>query len=170
MGDSLTTIIAIFLAAILMFVFPLAAIADRNDDTSQMYIQTILDEFVNTVSAKGRLTKDDYDKLEAKLLSTNNSYDIELTISVADVNPGKKTNNTQIGDTTYYSIYTTQILNALNSNKTYGLKEGDYIKVSVKNTNKTISQMIKNVLYGITGNESYVIAASASRVVVTTGY
>lgn len=170
MGDSLTTIIAIFLAAILMFVFPLAAIADRNDDTSQMYIQTALDEFVNTVSAKGRLTKDDYDRLEAKLSSTNNSYDIELTISVADVNPGKKTNNTQIGDTTYYSIYTTQILNALNSNKTYGLKEGDYIKVSVKNTNKTISQMIKNVLYGITGNESYVIAASASRVVVTTGY
>ena len=169
MGDSLTTIIAIFLAAILMFIFPLAAIADRNDDTSQMYIQTILDEFVNTVSAKGRLTKDDY-RLEAILLSTNNSYDIELTISVADVNPGKKTNNTQIGDTTYYSIYTTQILNALNSNKTYGLKEGDYIKVSVKNTNKTISQMIKNVLYGITGNESYVIAASASRVVVTTGY
>lgn len=170
MGDSLTTIIAIFLAAILMFIFPLAAIADRNDDTSQMYIQTALDEFVNTVSAKGRLTKDDYDRLEAKLSSTNNSYDIELTISVADVNPGKKTNNTQIGDTTYYSIYTTQILNALNSNKTYGLKEGDYIKVSVKNTNKTISQMIKNVLYGITGNESYVIAASASRVVVTTGY
>ena len=121
MGDSLTTIIAIFLAAILMFIFPLAAIADRNDDTSQMYIQTILDEFVNTVSAKGRLTKDDYDRLEAKLLSTNNSYDIELTISVADVNPGKKTNNTQIGDTTYYSIYTTQILNALNSNKTYDI-------------------------------------------------
>lgn len=170
MGDSLTTIIAIFLATILMFVFPLAAIADRNDDTSQMYIQTALDEFVNTVSAKGRLTKDDYDRLEAKLSSTNNSYDIELTISVADVNPGKKTNNTQIGDTTYYSIYTTQILNTLNSNKVYGLKEGDYIKVSVKNTNKTISQMIKNVLYGITGNESYVIAASASRVVVTTGY
>ena len=169
MGDSLTTIIAIFLAAILMFVFPLAAIADRNDDTSQMYIQTALDEFVNTVSAKGRLTKDDYDRLEAKLSSTNNSYDIELTISVADVNPGKKTNNTQIGDTTYYSIYTTQILNTLKSNA-YPLKEGDYIKVSVKNTNKTISQMIKNVLYGITGNESYVIAGSASRVVVTTGY
>ena len=170
MGNSATTIIAIFLAAILMFVFPLAAIADRNDDTSQMYVQTALDEFVNTVSAKGRLTKDDYDRLEAKLSSTNNSYDIELTISVADVNPGKKTNNTQIGDTTYYSIYTTQILSTLNANKTYGLKEGDYIKVSVKNTNRTISQMIKNVLYGITGNESYVIAGAASRVVVTTGY
>lgn len=170
MGDSLTTIIAIFLAAVLMFVFPLAAIADRNDDTSQMYIQTTLDNFVNTVAAKGKLTKSDYEQLEAQLAATNNSYDIELTINVADVNPGKKSDNTKVGDTTYYSVYTTQIEGVLNESQTYYLKEGDYIKVSVKNINTTISQMIKNVLYGITGNESYVIAASASGVVVTTGY
>ena len=171
MGDSLTTIIAIFLAAILMFIFPLAAIADRNDDASQMFVKTTIDAFVNNVSAKGNLTKDDYDKLESTLASTNNSYEIQLTISIADVNPGKKTNNQQIGDTTYYSVYTTQIHNVLDSpSGKYPLKEGDYIKVSVKNNNHTISQMIKNVLYGITGNESYVIAASASAVVVTTGY
>ena len=173
MGDSLTTIIAIFLAAVLMFIFPLAAIADRNDDTSQMYVKTTLDNFVNTVAAKGTLTKEDYEKLEAQLAATNNSYDIELEISVADVNPGKKTGNKQVGDTTYYSVYTAQIKDVLadsEKNYTYGLKEGDYIKVSVKNMNTTISQMIKNVLYGITGNESYVISASASGVVVTTGY
>lgn len=169
MGDSLTTIIAIFLAAILMFVFPLAAIADRNDDASQMYVQTTLDNFVNTVTAKGTLTKDDYDGLEAKLAATNNSYEIELVIDVADVNPGKKTDNQKVGDTTYYSVYTAQIKQVITNNTKYTLKEGDYLKVSVKNTNNTISQMIKNVLYGLTGNESYVIAGSASGVVVTTG-
>lgn len=174
MGDSLTTIIAIFLAAVLMFVFPLAAIAERNDDTSQMYIQTTLDNFVNTVASKGTLTKAEYEELEAKLEATNNSYDIELVINVKDVNPGKKTENTKVGDTTYYSVYTAQIINGsngvLDSQGTYYLKEGDYIKVSVKNINTTISQMIKNVLYGITGNESYVIAASASGLVTVTGY
>ena len=174
MGDSLTTIIAIFLAAILMFIFPMAAIAERNDDASQMYIQTNLDQFVNNVSSKGQLTKDDYDRLVSTLAATNNSYDIELTISISDVNPGKKSQVQLIGDTTYYSVYTKQILDVLNNEETYNnmypLKEGDYIKVSVKNTNKTISQMIKNVLYGITGNESYVIAGAASSVVVTTGY
>lgn len=170
MGDSLTTIIAIFLAAVLMFIFPLAAIAERNDDTSQMYIQTTLDNFVNTVAAKGTLTLKDYEELEAQLEATNNSYDIELVINVADVNPGKKTDNQQVGDTTYYSVYTAQIEGALQQNHVYYLKEGDYIKVSVKNINTTISQMIKNVLFGITGNESYVIAGSASGVVVTTGH
>lgn len=173
MGDSLTTIVAIFLAAVLMFIFPLSAIADRNDDTSQMYIQTTLDNFVNKVAAKGTLTKDDYEQLEATLAATNNSYDIELVINVKDVNPGKKTDATKIGDTTYYSVYTAQINDVLQNteqNYTYYLKEGDYIKVSIKNINTTISQMIKNVLFGITGNESYVIAASANALVVTTGY
>ena len=35
MGDSLMTIIAIFLAAILMFVFPLMSMSDRTDDISK---------------------------------------------------------------------------------------------------------------------------------------
>lgn len=173
MGDSLTTIIAIFLAAVLMFIVPLAAIAERNDDMSQMYVQTTLNDFVNTVAAKGKLTLADYEKLEAQLDATNNSYDIELVINVSDVNPGKKTENQQIGDTTYYSVYTAQIKNVIEDstkNYTYLLKEGDYIKVSVKNINTTISQMIKQALYGMTGNESYVIGAQASGVVVTTGY
>lgn len=172
MGDSLTTIVAIFLAAVLMFVFPLAAIADRNDDASQMYVKTTLDNFVNTVTAKGALTLQEYEKLEAQLEATNNSYDIELTISVADENPGKKGDTQKIGDTTYYSAYTAQIMDQLNnsSSHTYYLKEGDYITVSVKNINRTVSQMIKNALYGITGNESYVISATSTGVAVTTGH
>lgn len=170
MGDSLTTIIAIFLAAILMFVFPLAAMAERNDDASQMYVKTTLDNFVNTITAKGTVTEDDYLRLEAQLEATNNSYDIDLVLNIADVNPGKKTDNTQVGDTTYYSVYTAQVKEVFSNTGEYKLKEGDYITVSVKNTNTTISQMIKNVLYGITGNENYVISAQASGVVVTTGY
>ena len=35
MGDSLITIIAIFLAAILMFVYPLMSLSERTDDISQ---------------------------------------------------------------------------------------------------------------------------------------
>lgn len=168
MGDSLTTIIAIFLAALLMFIFPLTAISELNDDTSQMYVKTILDNFVNGIIAKGTLTKEDYENLQAQLEATNNSYGIELVISVADVNPGKKENS---AETTYYSIYTNQIIEILQKEEgIYYLKEGDYFKVAAKNQNSTISQMIKNVLFGITGNESYVIEAAASGVVVTTGH
>ena len=60
MGDSLITIIAIVLAAILMFVFPLMSMADRTDDMSQLTVQTATTEFVDNVRATRKLTISDY--------------------------------------------------------------------------------------------------------------
>lgn len=170
MGDSLTTIVAIFLAAILMFVFPLSAISEMNDQEALAMVQAYTTEFVDQIRAKGKITVEDYDAYIQKLNATGNSYDVNFEVQIADSNPGKKTENQQIGDTTYYGVYTTQVVNALNGNGQYKLKEGDYVNVSVKNTNTTISQMIKSVLYSVTGDQSYVISAQASGSVVTTGY
>ena len=47
MGDTLITVIAIFLAAILMFVFPLMALSERTDDMAQLSVQTATTEFVD---------------------------------------------------------------------------------------------------------------------------
>lgn len=170
MGDSLITIVAIFLAAILMFVFPLAAISEMNDSEALAMVQSYTTEFVDGIRAKGKITKEDYDAYIQKLYATGNSYNVDFEVQVADSNPGKKTGNQQVGDTTYYGVYTSQIESDLNSTGSYKLKEGDYVNVSVKNTNTTISQMIKGVLYSVTGDQSYVISAQASGSVVSTGY
>ena len=170
MGDSLITIVAIFLAAILMFVFPLAAISEMNDSEALAMVQSYTTEFVDGIRAKGKITKEDYDAYIQKLYATGNSYDVGFEVQVADSNPGKKTGNQQVGDTTYYGVYTSQIESNFNSTGSYKLKEGDYVNVSVKNTNTTISQMIKGVLYSVTGDQSYVISAQASGSVVSTGY
>lgn len=171
MGDSLITIVAIFLAAILMFVFPLAAISEMNDNEVLAMVQSYTTEFVDGIRAKGKVTKEDYNAYIQKIYATGNSYAVEIEIQIADSNPGKKTQNQQIGDTTYYGVYTSQVTDALNSTAgMYKLKEGDYVRVYVKNTNQTISQMIKGVLYSVTGNQSYVISAQASGSVVSTGY
>lgn len=173
MGDSLITIVAIFLAAILMFVFPLAAISEMNDSEALAMVQSYTTEFVNQIRSKGKITKEDYDAYIQKLYATGNSYDVEFEVQIADTNPGKKTENQQIGDTTYYGVYTSQVEEKLSSQENgycYRLKEGDYVNVSVKNTNTTISQMIKSVLYSVTGDSSYVISAQASGAVVSTGY
>lgn len=165
MGDSLITVVAIFLAAVLMFVFPLAAISEMNDNEAVAMVQSYTTEYVDGIRAKGVITQADYDAFVQKIYATGNSYDVEIEVQIADTNPGKKTNNRNLGDTTYYSEYTSQIMTKL----PYTLKEGDFVKVSVKNTNTTISQMIKGVLYSVTGNQSYVIFAQASGLVVTTG-
>ena len=61
MGDTLITIVAIFLAALLMFVFPLMTISERNDDIAQMGVQTATVEFVDNVRQTGRIRMEDYD-------------------------------------------------------------------------------------------------------------
>ena len=53
MGDSAMAVVAIFLAAILMFVFPLMTMADRKDDTVTLSIQTETDRYVQEIATTG---------------------------------------------------------------------------------------------------------------------
>lgn len=174
MGDSAMTIVAIFLAAILMFVFPLMTMADKEDDVSTSSIQTATTEFVDSVRATGKLTQDDYDNFVLTLAATGNSYDVEITIQVLDENPSKKSSSgtTTIGDNVYYTMYTTQVLAELDDTEDgvdyMALKEGDIISVSVENTNTTIAQQLRNFLYKVVGSDSSTIAASASGIVTAT--
>ena len=169
LGDSLTTILVIFLAAGLMFIFPMSAISEMNDKEALAMVQSYTTEFGNQVRTQGRLTNEMLDSFKQKLNATGNSYDIEIELHIADANPGKKTENQQIGDTTYYVLYTTQVMQELNEKGSITLKEGDYIVIYVKNTNKTISQMFKTVLYGITGDQSYLIYTQYSGAILATG-
>jgi hypothetical protein len=173
MGDTLITVVAIFLAAILMFVFPLMTISERNDDISEMAVQTATVEFVDNIRQTGKITQSNYDSYVQTLAATGNTYDVEMEVKVLDENPGKKTAQTsgdKIGENVYYSIYTSQILeDVYGSSAQEKLKEGDIVSVSVKNTNTTIGQMLKNFFYSISGNESYQIEASHSGVVMANG-
>lgn len=166
------TIIAIFLAAILMFVFPLMSMSDRTDDISQLLVETATTEFVDNVRSTGKLTLDDYDKYVQEISSTGNTYDVEMTAQILDENPGIKTTQaeiTKIGENVYYNLYTTQIEDRLKSKSTLKLKEGDIFSVSVKNTNTTISQSLKNFFYKIAGNDTYQVAAQHAGMVTVNG-
>lgn len=172
MENTFVTIIAIVLAAVLMFIFPLMSMSQRTDDVSQLAVQTATEKFVIDVRTSGKLTEDRLDEYITVLYSTGNSYDIEISIDVLDENPGKKTaqvSGDKIGENITYSIYTTQIEDSLEDDGYIALKEGDNINVSVKNSNTTIAQMFINVFYSITGNDTYAIAAQSSGIVTTTG-
>ncbi len=174
MSDTLITMIAILLAAILMFIFPLLSISERSDDISQLSVQTATTEFVDNSRSIGKITMDNYDKLLATIQATGNSYDVEMEVKVLDENVGKKSawvQGTVIGENVYYSVYTTQIVDQIQNspNGVYVMKEGDIFSVSIKNTNKTMSQTIRGVFYSIAGGDVYSIAAQHSGVVTANG-
>ena len=168
MSDTLITIIAILLAAVLMFIFPLLSVSERSDDISQLSVAAATTEFVDNARATGKITMDEYTKLVSTINATGNSYDIEMEVKVLDENVGKKsawTQGTVIGENVYYSVYTAQIVEVLqdkgniyNSNGVYAMKEGDIFSASAKNTNKTIAQTIRGVFYSMTGQNTYTIS------------
>ena len=176
MGDTLITVIAIALAAVLMFVFPLMTMSDRTDDVAQLTVETATTDFVDTIRTTGKITPDSYSTFMQNITSTGNTYDVEIEVQVLDENPGKKTtqtNRTTNGENVYYSIYTSQILDIVDPDngtpRTYGLKEGDFVSVKVRNTNQTMSQQLKNFFYTVTGNDTYTIAAEHGGIVSATG-
>jgi hypothetical protein len=172
MSDTAMSVIAIFLAAILMFIFPLMSTADRTDDISQQAVQTATTEFVDNIRSTGKITQDKYDSFVSTIAETGNSYDVEIEAQKLDESSKKKTaiaSQSKVGENSYYSEYTSQIEGELGSNGEYDLKEGDLISVTVKNTNKTISQLLKNFFYSVTGNNTYNIAAQHSGIVNVNG-
>lgn len=165
MSDTLITVIAIALAAVLMLVFPLLTTADRADDTAQVTLQTKTDEFTINVANMGKLTLADYDKFVQEI-SGPNAYDVDIEIKILDENVGKKSiqvNPNAIGENSYYSEFTSQIMSELKKGEKI-LKEGDIITVKVKNSNKTISQQLSGTMSDVA-----TIQASSTQTVTTNG-
>ena len=172
MGDTLITVIAIVLAAVLMFVFPLMTMGDRADDITQATVDAATREFVDNVCTKGKITPEDLTTFRQKINSTGYLYVVEIQVKVLDENPSKKSvqvSRDKIGENLYYTIYTTQVEEQLSSKGRINLKEGDIITVTVKNTNQTIAQLLRNFFYVITGNDSYQIVGQHTGIVAVNG-
>ncbi len=175
MSDTLMTIIAILLVAILMFIFPLMTVSDRADDTTQLVVDTAVSDLVNTVRTTGKLTSEQYGKFIEEISSTGVAYNVEIEIQERDETPGKKT--TQVtasavsdANDAYVTKYTAQILDELDKpNGIVYLKDGDLIKIRAESNSTTISQQMKNFLYSVTGNDTYAIAAEHAGIVTTNG-
>ena len=173
MSDTVVTVLAIFLAAILMFIFPLMSTSDRTDDITTQAVESATTDFVDEIRSTGQITQDSYDNFVQTLSSTGNSYEVDMELQVLDDNPGKKVTEaeyTKVGENYYYSEYTTQILDEINSDAgAMYLKQGDMVTVSVKNTNRTIGTILRDFFYSVTGNNSATVTASHSGIVNVNG-
>lgn len=166
------TVIAIFLAVILMFLFPMLSVSERTDDISQLAVETAITNFVDNSRSIGKVTVANYEQLVNALNATGNSYDVEIEIKVLDENVGKKTAWTSsqvIGENVYYSVYTSQVLDTLLQDEDYLMKEGDIISCSAKNDNTTLSQTFRSIFYSSSSSNTYQVGAQHSGIVTATG-
>lgn len=171
MQNSTSTIIAVFVAAIFLFVVPLVTLTERNDNVVQENVKLIVEEFVTDIKNTGKLTNAKLQDFENRLAATGNTYNIEMELQILDENPGKKTtqaNYKKIGENVYYSEYTTQIYDKLKTGD-ISLKEGDFIYVGVSNQNSTAAQTLKSSFLSFTNAGEQVISANSSGMVNANG-
>lgn len=173
-GEITITLIAIVLAAILMLEIPLMAVANNQEDISQLQLTATAQKFVDNIAAKGSITQDDIDTFMQEVSKDGNTYDFEIEVQHLDENPGKKvtvTSGNLIGENTRVSEYKSAILANIeaDSNHKYRLKKGDNIIIKVNNTNTTFAQLFRNVVYKITGSDTPQLEAIVSAMVQSNG-
>lgn len=183
MQNSTSTIIALLVAGVLLFIVPLVTLTDRSDNVAQENVKLLVEQFVTEVKNTGKLTRAQYQNFERRLNAIgSNTYEVEIEIKYLDENPGKKTAQvqyTKIGENVYYSEFTTQTLKRIGvkvdneavnpSNKEILLKEGDIISVEVRNENSTAAQTLKSSFIGFSNAGEYAISASSSGMVTVNG-
>lgn len=165
-GDSFIIVIAIFIGGILMFIFPLMTMADKTDETTALAIQTATTDYTTEIRTTGYISQESYDNFILTLAATGNSYNVDITVMRLDSNPAKKNSGdtTTIGDNIYYTMYTTQVLQAM----PLSLTEGDFVSVKVQNTNETIANQLRNFMYKVTGKSNGSIVGESSGMVTKT--
>lgn len=169
------TIIAIIIAAILLFIVPLITLADKKDKNDQAYIQAKTDEIAAQIVNSGILTRDMLDNFKAGINSTGTLYEVEMEFKILDENASKKQAQGQIdviGENTYYNIYTTSIENQIydeDGPKCYILKEGDIVTVKVTNASKTLADTLRGIWTKISGDDTYSMLAQSTQSVKKDG-
>ena len=168
MSDTLITVVAIIVAAGLIFVVPLVTMADRFDTTAQAEVEAIVADFVDEIRSTGKITQAKYDKFLQNLDAQGYVFGVEMEVKNIDENPSKKSLQTErdkIGENVYWSEYTEQIKEQLVNDGFKNLDTGSIVTITVRNENLTFGQQMKQFMYKIVGNDTVDIVASKAGMV-----
>ncbi|MGG0821696.1 hypothetical protein ABE099_02375 [Paenibacillus turicensis] len=172
MEFSLSKVIAVLIAVVLLFGYPLYQQAQRQDELTELVVHGAVTEFVDAVRTKGYITPQMYNEFNRKLGATGNQYDVQMEHMHKRYNPlyADPSNPSSTFDNNFdiyfNGHYTEEIMNALfpsdkNSAGRYptigtnysGIKAdpmsvGDFFTVKVKNINRTMATILRDFFTG----------------------
>lgn len=149
MEESLSKFVTAILAIIIMFIFPVYIAYEKKDDISYALAVRYTQDFVDKVRSKGYLTRELYQDYASRLLTTGNTYKIELEHKYVRFDPNSESVGNEVNAVRNEEIYSTKhILNFLNNNEEhkYVMNVGDNFNVKIKNTNVTMATIIYNIV------------------------
>lgn len=160
MGNYVGKVFALILAVLLLFMWPISSSLEKQDDVSLIVVLNSVAKFVDSVRDKGYITPIMYNELVNQMGLTGNTYDIQMEHLHKRYDPVYDDAGTFLGgyNVNYEGFYNAQINDKLfprnssektdSPNRIYKLAEGDFFNVTVKNTNRTPSTLVSDVLMG----------------------
>jgi len=161
MDGAFWKVLAFLLCAVLMFLFPLMTVLDRQDDIAYNIVLTECNRFVDACRDTGYITPGMYSEFEDRINSTGNTYTIKLSHIKRSVTPVYKQINGNLSFTGEYEVthvnYGEQdILGVLYPDNTtlpvhdksrrYDMSMGDLLFVEVQNKGKTMATAIRDMI------------------------
>jgi len=153
MVDSLSKLVGVFIAVILLFVFPIFQMADNQEETTKVYILTATTKFVDSVRDKGYIDQEMYGRYLDEIAVTGSNYTVSMEhmhkfyypiyTDMADM-----TSFTEDFEMMYEGYFTEDIENELNSTGIYYLSKDDYFIVETYNKTATFATKVKRFVFG----------------------
>lgn len=157
LSESLWKVLSFILVIILMILFPILHLYEKQDEIIYYRIVDYTNEFVNTVKYSGYVDSDMWNEFFDKVNSLGYMFDIEITHKSGENVPlyeNPQDLNTFEGDTKRVYILNSHqdIMDVLfpkkkgipSSEKVYRMKIGDFIIVHVKALNRSKADVLRN--------------------------
>ncbi|AJS58336.1 hypothetical protein [Paenibacillus sp. IHBB 10380] len=163
MTQSVSKFVSVILALLLLYIYPTAEGAKRQDDLSQIVVYNVVTQFVDAVRVKGYVTPTMYNDFLQSLHVTGNEYEVQMEHRHKKYHPeySDAANATTFQDkysVVYDGYYEETILARLfpesslpkdSESRIYKMVVGDFFKVTVKNINVTPGTIMSDLLYGV---------------------
>ncbi|MFF3924039.1 hypothetical protein [Paenibacillus lactis] len=149
--NSISKIFALLIAVLLLYLYPIAAAFDQQDDISELVVFKATTTFVDAVRDKGYVSPTMYNDFMETIAATGNTFDVQMEhgskkyVPVYD-EPTRPETFRGSYEVHYDAFYNAQILPILFPNsvapkddplRRYKLRVGDTFAVTVKNMNRT---------------------------------
>jgi hypothetical protein len=182
--NAISKMVAAILAVLLLYVYPIADSYEKQDEISFLMTNKLVVNFVDSVRNKGHITPTMYNDFVQALELTGNTFDIHMEhlhkrYTPVYTDPANSETFQSKFDVNYEGFYHGQIMAVLfpdndllidNPSRIYKLTVGDYISVTVRNTNRTNATLLRDFLNQSNTGDSTIINIPYGGMVLNENY
>lgn len=148
--NAVEKVVAILLAAVLLFICPIQIVAQKQDVVMQQYVTMETSYFIDSVRNLGYLSRQMYEEYKKKIDIGGTLYNVELThyhMVYYDDSQAK-----DLVHRRYQCYYMQDIMDQIydkDKEGVYTFSQDDYVTVKVRQKHKTIAQRFQEFTLGV---------------------